>query len=147
MGLFMKVAICHIFPNATLALAGLIKCKCCNGTVVQVSIKDGGRYGCKNAKKEGCKNKLRISKKDIEAIILNDLKEKFLTAHNLKYVDKLALKDLCRKIELEPVPGKSPSANEQHIQSCSYYVANTSIQTIALLHEEYNSEVWVRKNG
>ncbi len=60
-----------------------------------------------------CNNKLMIPRKRVEALILNDLREKFLTVENLQYVYKneekavsLALKELLGTVELEPVPGE-----------------------------------------
>lgn len=67
----------YIYANPTHALTGLIKCKCCDGAMVQVSGKGGGYYGCYNAKRKSCTNKLLISRKRVEAIILNDLKKNF----------------------------------------------------------------------
>ncbi len=237
----------YIYSNPTHILAGLIKCKCCDGAMVQVSGKGGGYYGCYNAKRKVCKNNLKIPRKRIEAIILNDLKEKFLTAENLKYIfqnveklvaktlnevpedlrqkrqqfDKvqaellnllnfikagnfskvvsealtdaenrreklkgemqsleyqrtnafkappkewiehrlekfyetlsknpkavaLALKDLLGTIELEPVPGECVVENGEIIESRSYYVAHTSIQTLALLEEESKGANWLK---
>ncbi len=229
----------YIHANQTHALAGLIKCKCCDGAMVQVSGKGGGYYGCYNAKRKSCTNKLMIPRKRVEAIILNDLREKFLTVENLKYIYEnvekmitktlsevpedlkqkkgqyekvqaelqsllnfikagnfskvvsealtntenrgeklkgemqaldfqrknafkappkewiehrlekfyetlnknpkavaLALKELLGTIELEPVPRECVVENGQLIESRSYYVAHTSIQTLALLDEE-----------
>jgi site-specific DNA recombinase len=67
-------------------LAGLVKCKSCGGAMVQISGKNGGYYGCYNSKRKTCKNKLLISRKRLEMILLTDLKEKLLTPKNLKYV-------------------------------------------------------------
>lgn len=67
-------------------LSGLLKCKCCDGAMVQISGKGGGYYGCYNAKRKTCTNKLLIPRKRLETILLNDLKEKFLTTENLKYI-------------------------------------------------------------
>ncbi len=134
-GVIMKAARRDIFSNGILALVDLIKCKCCDGEIVQVSGKNGGHYGCYNAKRESCNNKLLISSRQVEAIILNDLKEKFLTVDSLKYIDEFVLKDLLEMVELESVPGDRPLANAYLIKSCSYYVAYTSIQTVALLDE------------
>ena len=97
-----------IYTHPMQALAGLIKCKCCNGAIVQVSNKGGGHYACYNATMKDCINDLTISKKEIEAMILNDLREQFITTESLKYIYK-----------------KSP-----------YYVAHTSIQNLALLDIE-----------
>jgi len=130
-GDIMRVNRSHIFSNSTRALVDLIKCKCCDGMMIQVSGRAGGYYGCYNAKRESCDNKLLISRRQVEVIILNDLKEKFLTMESVKHMDELLLKDLLKTLELEPAA--------QLIKNCSYYVAHTSIQTIALL-EEYKSE-------
>ena len=56
-------------PTRPMLLAGLLKCKCCDGAMVQVSGKGGGYYGCYNAKRKVCTNKLMIPRKRIEAII------------------------------------------------------------------------------
>lgn len=109
-----------------------------------LSTKGGGCYGCSNAKSKSCNNKLRISQSQVEAMILNDLKEKFLTAESLKYGDAWVLKELARTVELAYVQGKCALAHAQLIQMGSYYVAYTSIQTIALLSEQ--SDDLVPKN-
>lgn len=104
------------------------------------STKGGGCYGCSNAKSKSCNNKLRISRSQVEAIILNDLKEKFLTAESLKCVDEWVLKELARTIELASLQGKGALEHAQLIQMGSYYVAYTSIQAITLLSEQYELE-------
>lgn len=131
----MKVAKSNIFSNPILALAGLIKCKCCDAAIMQISAKGEGYYGCSNARRENCNNKQRISRHQVEAIILNDLKEKFLTAENLRHMGELV-----RIVELEPTPGKYLIVHAQPIKISSYYVAHTSIQTVALLYEGNKSE-------
>lgn len=75
------------------------------------SAKGGVRYGCSNAKSKSCNNKLRISRSQVEAMILNDLKEKFLTAESFRYVDEWVLKELARAIELASVQGKGRLAH------------------------------------
>jgi hypothetical protein len=92
------------------------------------SAKNRGYYGCCNAKEQSCDNKLLISGKGVEAVILNDLKEKFLTPENLKHAGEVSLKGL-----LESPVGESLLANAYPAKSSSYYVAYTSIQAIALL--------------
>ena len=49
-------------------------------------------------------------------MILDDLKEKFLTAESLRYVDEWVLKELARTIELASVQGKGRLAHAQLIQ-------------------------------
>ncbi len=102
----------YIHSNTTHFLAGLIRCRNCNGAVVEISGKGGGCYGCDNAKRKACKNKLLIPRKRIETIIIDDLKEKFLTSENLRYI---------------------------YDESRSYFVPHTNIQILALLDEEYKS--------
>ena len=92
----------YIYSNPTHALAGLIKCRCCDGAMVQVSGKGGGYYGCYNAKRKSCTNKLLVPRKRIEAIILNDLKEKFLTAENLKYIYENVEKAIAKTLNEVP---------------------------------------------
>lgn len=236
----------YVHSNPTHVLAGFIKCKCCDGAMVQVSGKGGGYYGCYNAKRKVCTNKLIIPRKRVEAIILEDLKHKFLTAENLKYIFQnveklvaktlnevpedfrqkkalhekvqaelqnllnfvkagnfskvvaeaitdaenrgeklkgemqaldfqkknafkappkewiehrlekfyetlnknptsaaLALKELLGTIELEPVQGEVMVENGRIIESKSYYVAHTTIQTLALLDEETKGSNWL----
>jgi hypothetical protein len=97
----------YIEENQTHFLAGLIRCRTCDGAIVQTSSKGGEYYECSNAKRKACNNKLLVPRKRIETIIINDLKEKFLTAENGKI-----------------------------IESRSYYVPHTNIQILALLDEE-----------
>lgn len=78
----------YIHANPTHLLSGLLKCKCCGGPMVQISGKGGGYYGCYNAKRKSCKNKLIISRKRVEKIIVEELKTRILTAENVEYVLK-----------------------------------------------------------
>ncbi len=77
---------------------------------MQVSCKGSGYYGCSNARRKECSNKMLIPRRQVEAIILNDLKEKYLR----------------KDFEME---------NGKQVGKRSYYVAHTSIQTLALLNE------------
>ncbi len=236
----------YVHSNPTHLLAGFMKCKCCGGAMVQISGKGGGYYGCYNNKRKTCTNKLMVPRKKVESLLINDLKEKFLTVENLRYVyenvekvisktlnevpeelrqkrcqyDKvqaemqnlvnfikagnfskvvsealsdaetrgerlksemdgleyqrksafkappkewiefrlqrlhetleknvttaaLALKGLLGSIEMEPVPGECVVENGKLIESRGYYVAHTSIQTLALLDETKGSN-WLQ---
>jgi len=101
-----------------------------------------------------------IPRKRVEAVIVNDLKEKFLTAENVRYVyenlerfretlDKntkgaaLALRELLGSIEMEPVPGECVVENGRLIERKGYYMAHTKIQTLALLDETQGSN-WLQ---
>lgn len=76
----------HTSPNHL--LSGLMKCNSCGGAIVLISGKGGGYYGCYNAKRKTCQNTLLVPRKRVEKIIINELKEKILTADNLEYVYK-----------------------------------------------------------
>jgi len=76
----------HTSPNHL--LSGLMKCNTCGGAIVLISGKGTGYYGCYNAKRKTCSNTLAIPRKRIEEIIINELKDKILTADNLEYVYK-----------------------------------------------------------
>jgi DNA invertase Pin-like site-specific DNA recombinase len=76
----------HTSPNHL--LSGLMKCNTCGGAIVLISGKGTGYYDCYNAKRKTCSNTLAISRKRIEEIIINELKDKILTADNLEYVYK-----------------------------------------------------------
>lgn len=92
----------YVYSNPTHLLAGLLKCKCCDGAIVQISGKGGGYYGCYNAKRKTCKNKMLISRKRVEAVIISNLKEKFLTAENLKYVYENVEKTIAKTMNEVP---------------------------------------------
>ncbi len=76
----------YIHSNPTHLFAGQLQCKCSGGAIVQVWGKGGGYYGCHQAKRKTCTNKLTIPRKRLEEILLENLKGNLLTAENLKYV-------------------------------------------------------------
>jgi len=76
----------HTSPNHL--FSGLMKCKTCGGAIVLISGKGTGYYGCYNARRKTCTNTLAIPRKRVEEIIINELKDKILTAGNLEYVYK-----------------------------------------------------------
>lgn len=78
----------YIHSNPTHLLSGMLRCKSCGGAMVQVSGKSGGYYGCYNAKRKTCNNTLKISRKRVEKIIIENLKSKILTSDNIEYVYK-----------------------------------------------------------
>ena len=78
----------YVHANPTQLLSGLLKCDQCNGAIVLISGKGNGYYGCYNARRKTCDNKLLISRKKIETAILLELKSNILTVKNLQYVYK-----------------------------------------------------------
>ncbi len=68
--------------------AGLMRCACCKGSILLVSGKGGGYYGCYNATRKTCDNNLLVPRKKLEQVILEELKKKILTPENVEYVYK-----------------------------------------------------------
>jgi hypothetical protein len=115
-------------------LAGLLKCKSCGGAIVQISGKGGGYYGCYNNKRKTCNNKLLIRRTKIESIIVNDLKDKFLTAENLKYVYENVEKTIAKT--LNEVPEELRQKRHQYdkvqaeMQICSVSLKQETFQRV-----------------
>jgi len=107
----------YVHSNPTHLLSGLLKCKCCQGAMVQISGKAGGYYGCYNNKRKTCTNKLLISRKRVEAILLKELQEKFLTAENLKYVYQNVEKTIAKSLNEIPEEVKQKKHQYDKVQS------------------------------
>jgi Recombinase zinc beta ribbon domain len=88
----------YVHTSPTHLLAGILKCKCCGGAMIQISGKAGGYYGCYNHKRKTCSNKMLIQRIKVEKQILEHLKTQILTTENIKYIldnaEKEALKNL-----------------------------------------------------
>lgn len=78
----------YIHTSPTYLFSGLMRCSACGGAIVLLSGKGSGYYGCYNGRRKTCNNTLLIPRKRIEEKIVNELKEKILTAENLEYVYK-----------------------------------------------------------
>lgn len=80
----------YVYASPSHLFSGLMKCQCCSGAIVLISGKGSGYYGCYNAKRGTCSNKLLVPRKRVEKTIISDLKERILTSENVQYVyDKL----------------------------------------------------------
>ena len=78
----------YVHSSPTHLLAGLMKCDACGGAIVLISGKGSGYYGCYNAKRKTCENKLLVPRKRVEKVIISELRAKILTGQNLEYVYK-----------------------------------------------------------
>jgi len=78
----------YVHTSPTHLLSGLMKCNACGGAIVLISGKGSGYYGCYNARRKTCQNTLLIPRQKIETAIIEELKERILTAENLEYVYK-----------------------------------------------------------
>ncbi len=112
-----KQPISYIHSNPTHLLAGLLKCKSCGSAIVQVCGKSGGYYGCYNAKRKTCTNKLTIQRKRLETILIGSLKEKFLTAENIKYIFDNVEKAIAKTLNEVPAEVKQKKAQMEKIQT------------------------------
>jgi len=135
----------NAYANSENFFAALIRCKTCNG-IIHLSRKRRRHYGCANALKNFCDNTLLIPRKQITYLIINDLKNKFLTSENLKYLykkfylgldEKFCTQMLTLLLNMETAQEISNECakNDYGLESYSYYVVHTSIQTLALLDE------------
>jgi hypothetical protein len=93
-----------------------MKCNTCGEAIVLISGKGSGYYGCYNARRKTCGNSLLIPHKRIEEIIINELKEKILTAENLEYVYKKVEKIATEGFNEVPELVKKKKAQYEKIQ-------------------------------
>ncbi len=107
----------YINSNPTHLLSGLLKCKCCGGSIVLVCGKGGGYYGCHNAKRKTYKNKLTIPRKRVEKIIIENLKPKLLTSENIEYVYKNVEKYISKSLNEVPEELKQKRSQSDKIQA------------------------------
>ena len=105
----------HTSPNHL--LAGLLKCKCCDGAMVQISGKGGGYYGCYNNKRNTCSNKLLIQRKKVEQYILENLKNQLLTVENLKYIYDNVEKGVLKSLNEVPEELEQKRHQQEKIQA------------------------------
>ena len=78
----------YVETNPTHLLSGNLVCGVCKGAVILVSGKGAGYYGCHNAKRKICDNKLLISRKKLESFFMQALLEKVLKAEHLQLIYK-----------------------------------------------------------
>ncbi len=91
--------------------------------MVLVSGKGSGYYGCYNAKRKTCNNKMLIARNKVEKIILNELKEKLLIAENIEYVFKAIEKKLAQGSgELPEKIKKKKSQHEKILSEIQNYL-------------------------
>ena len=92
----------YIHNSPTHLFSGTMKCHCCTGPIVLVSGKGGGYYGCYNFRRKTCTNKLLVSRKRLEKIILSALQEKILTPGNVSYIYKNLEKQIAKRLNDNP---------------------------------------------
>ncbi len=72
--------------NPSHLLSGSLQCGCCGGSIALVSGKGGGYYGCLNASRKACDNKVLVSRAKLEKQFLGVLCEKVLTPDQFELI-------------------------------------------------------------
>jgi len=67
-------------------LSGAMVCGKCGSSIVKVSGKGGGYYGCLGAAKSACDNKLLVRRSLAERVILAAVRDRLASSENLAYV-------------------------------------------------------------
>src|SRR5262245_44316048 len=78
----------NVESHPTHLLSGALKCGACGGAIALVSGKGSGYYGCLNASRRSCENKVLIARKRIEDRFLSALNQDVLRPELLDLVYK-----------------------------------------------------------
>ena len=92
----------YVEANPTHLLSGNIVCGNCGGAIVLVSGKSAGYYGCHNARRGSCDNKMLINRKKIEDLFMDALREKVLRPEHLQLVYQKVAKQIQKQFSHIP---------------------------------------------
>jgi hypothetical protein len=92
----------YVDSHPTHLLSGALKCGACGGAIALVSGKASGYYGCLNASRHACENKLLISRKRIEDQFLAKLNEEVLKPKLLELVYERTAKKIKQQFSHVP---------------------------------------------
>ena len=67
-------------------LAGAMTCRTCGGSISQVSGKSGGYYGCANARKKSCDNKVIVRRSLVEKVVVNEVRKQISSPEKIRYL-------------------------------------------------------------
>src|SRR3990172_3820725 len=87
-------------------LSGAMVCDVCGATIVKVSGKGGGYYGCHRAAKHGCENRIIVRKSVVEKVILRELTNKLSNTDSLAYVFRRVEKMVAKEFAQSPGAAK-----------------------------------------
>lgn len=76
--------------------SGSLTCGSCGRSILQVSGKSGGYYGCLSAAKRACDNRLLVRRTLVERVLIDALREQLLCRENLMYVLKQVEREATR---------------------------------------------------
>ena len=92
----------RVKTNPNHLLSGSLKCGCCGGSIALVSGKGSGYYGCLNASRKSCSNKVLVSRSVIEKHFIGVFFEDVLKPERFKLVYDAVAKAI--KDEFKEVP-------------------------------------------
>ena len=87
-------------------LSGAMICGTCGATIVKVSGKGGGYYGCHRAAKHGCDNRIIVRKSVVEKVILGELTNRLSNTDSLAYVFRRVEKMVAKEFAKSPGAAK-----------------------------------------
>ena len=87
-------------------LSGAMVCGTCGATIVKVSGKGGGYYGCHRAAKHGCDNRIIVRKSVVEKVILGELTNRLSNTDSLAYVFRRVEKMVAKEFAESPGAAK-----------------------------------------
>ena len=61
-------------------------CDNCGATISQISGKSGGYYGCPNARKNSCDNKVLVHRTLVEKIVINEVRKMISSPEQIRYL-------------------------------------------------------------
>jgi DNA invertase Pin-like site-specific DNA recombinase len=93
-----------IYPQEL--LSGAMVCGTCGATIVKVSGKGGGYYGCHRAAKRGCENRIIVRKSVVEKVILGELSNRLSNTDSLAYVFRRVEKMVAKEFAESPGAAK-----------------------------------------
>ncbi len=93
-------------------LSGAMVCGVCGATIVKVSGKGGGYYGCHRAAKHGCDNRIIVRKSVVEKVILGELTNRLSNTDSLSYVFRRVEKMVAK--EFAESPGAAKRKEEEY---------------------------------
>ena len=77
-------------------LAGAMTCSSCGASISQVSGKAGGYYGCPNARKSLCENKVIVRRTLVEKIVISEVRKTISSPEKFQYLLKKVESEISR---------------------------------------------------
>src|SRR5678815_725637 len=125
-------------------------CSVCGGSVVKVSGKGSGYYGCLRAARRACENRLLVRRSLVERITLAAVRDRLSSREHLAYVLQRVRQELARSSSTAPEALKAKQAEceqeERRLANLIEFIAEgrgskaLAQAVVATEHEWTNSE-------